>query len=135
MPFDVRARGVSATGVMAHEPIEIVIRAGYPWKSPTVYFRQDFPRDFPHLQPSLPEALPRPCLVEGSQDEYFAHFGLIEAGIMGLLDQLSTWLAKAGALPLINPSGPRALKRTTQSRTICRVTLPSRAASEREPPS
>lgn len=103
MPFDVRARGLSATGVKAHEPIEIVIRAGYPWKSPTIYFRQDFPRDFPHLQPSLPEALPRPCLVDGSQDEYFAHFGLIEAGILGLLDQLSTWLAKAAVDDLIDP--------------------------------
>nr|WP_270938952.1 SUMF1/EgtB/PvdO family nonheme iron enzyme [Roseomonas sp. MO-31] len=34
-----------------------------------------------------------------------------------------------------SPSGPLALKRTTQSRTTCRVTLPSRAASERVPPS
>ncbi len=31
----------------------------------------------------------------------------------------------AGALPLIRPSGPRALNRTTQSRTIWTVTLPS----------
>ena len=38
-------------------------------------------------------------------------------------------------MPLISASGPRALKRITQLRTICRVTLPRRAASERELPS
>jgi hypothetical protein len=39
------------------------------------------------------------------------------------------------ALPSINPSGPRALNRKTQSRTVCRPTLPIRAASVRRPPS
>jgi hypothetical protein len=40
-----------------------------------------------------------------------------------------------GALPLTSPSGPRLLKRTTQSQMICTVTLPILAASVREPPS
>ena len=40
-----------------------------------------------------------------------------------------------GALRSSNPAGPSALKRTTQSRTIYKVTLPNRAASERVPPS
>ena len=40
-----------------------------------------------------------------------------------------------GSLAIDQPWGPRSLKRMTQSRTICRVTLPRRAASEREPPS
>ena len=40
-----------------------------------------------------------------------------------------------GALMLTSPAGPRSLNRTTQSRTICKVTLPILAASVREPPS
>ena len=40
-----------------------------------------------------------------------------------------------GARPVTSPCGPRALKRTTQSRTICKVTQPIRAASLREAPS
>ena len=39
------------------------------------------------------------------------------------------------ALRSIKPSGPAALNRTTQSRTICSPTPPIRAASLREPPS
>lgn len=40
-----------------------------------------------------------------------------------------------GALPSSRPSGPRALNRTTQSRTICKPTPPIRAAAVRLPPS
>jgi hypothetical protein len=40
-----------------------------------------------------------------------------------------------GAVPFKRPSGPSALKRSTQSRTICNPTPPIRAASEREPQS
>jgi hypothetical protein len=42
---------------------------------------------------------------------------------------------RPGALPSISPSGPRALNRITQSRTICRVTPPIFAASVRDAPS
>jgi hypothetical protein len=40
-----------------------------------------------------------------------------------------------GALRSISPSGPSALNRSTQSRTICGVTPPIRAASVRVAPS
>ena len=43
--------------------------------------------------------------------------------------------ALPGALRSISPSGPSALKRSTQSRTICSPTPPTRAASVRVPPS
>lgn len=43
--------------------------------------------------------------------------------------------ARAGVLPSSGPSGPRALNRTTQSRTICKPTPPIRAAVVRLPPS
>src|SRR5580692_7473657 len=46
----------------------------------------------------------------------------------------SRMLGAPGALPFKRPSGPLALKRTTQSRTICTPTPPVRAASERDPP-
>lgn len=103
MPFDVKARGFSTTGVRALEEVEIVVGTGYPWRSPTIYLRQDFPRDLPHLQPSSTDALPRPCLVDGSQDEFFSHFALIESGVIGLLEQLASWLANAAVDSLINP--------------------------------
>src|SRR5215212_7067464 len=38
---------------------------------------------------------------------------------------------RPGALPLISPAGPCAVKRTTQSRTLCRVTQPTRALDDR----
>jgi hypothetical protein len=50
------------------------------------------------------------------------------------VDGYIAWLTP-GALPVKRPSGPLALKRTTQSRTICTPTPPIRAASGREPPS
>lgn len=40
----------------------------------------------------------------------------------------------SGAFPLIRLWGSRSLKRVTQSRTIWSVTLPRRAASERQSP-
>jgi hypothetical protein len=40
-------------------------------------------------------------------------------------------LGSPGALPVKRPSGPLALKRTTQSRTICTPTPPIRAARAR----
>lgn len=51
-------------------------------------------------------------------------------------EQYELNLARAPeALRSISPSDPSALKRTTQSRTICSPTPPARAASLREPPS
>jgi hypothetical protein len=40
-----------------------------------------------------------------------------------------------GGLRSTRPSGPTTLNRTTQSRTICGVTVPIRAASVRDAPS
>ena len=60
---------------------------------------------------------------------------LVDNTLQGLtLGLLRSGLAP-GALPVTRPAGPLVLKRSTQSRTICSVTQPIRAASVREAPS
>ena len=95
MPLHMNVDGVSATGVRTTEPVIVKLAKNHPWSSPTFYLRDDFPRHFPHLQPGAKTALPRPCLVDGSQDEFYLQFGLVEAGIFNLVDQLAIWLRKA----------------------------------------
>lgn len=103
MPLDMKADGISASGVQVHEPVEVHLGSDYPWTSPEFFLRADFPRHFPHLQPDPVISLPRPCLVEGSQDEYFNQFGLEDSGVFHLLEQLAIWLRKAAVSGLIDP--------------------------------
>lgn len=101
MPLDMKADGISLSGVRTCEPVVLKLPATYPWQSPRFYLREDFPRNFPHLMPFA--AMPRPCLVDGNQDEYFLQFGLVEYGIFHLVEQLAIWLRKAAISDLINP--------------------------------
>lgn len=101
MPLDMKADGISSSGVRTCEPVVLKLPAAYPWQSPSFYLREDFPRNFPHLMPFA--ATPRPCLVEGDQDEYFLQFGLVEYGIFHLVEQLAIWLRKAAISGLIDP--------------------------------
>ena len=86
-----------------------------------------------------PELLPDPL---AEIDETPAH-DPVDGGCRPGLDQLGQRLAvlgrqsrgRAGALRSIRPAGPWALNFTTQSRTICTVTPPIRAASLRDAPS
>lgn len=100
MPLDMKADGVSSSGVRVCEPVVLELPAYYPWQSPLFYLREDFPRNFPHLMPFA--ATPRPCLVDGNQDEYFFQFGLVEYGIFHLVEQLAIWLRKAAISDLID---------------------------------
>lgn len=102
MPLDMKADGISRSGVRTREPVIIKLPAAFPWQSPLFYLREDFPRNFPHLMPFA--ATPRPCLVEGDQDEYFLQFGLVEYGIFHLVEQLAIWLRKAAVSGLIDPA-------------------------------
>lgn len=102
MPLDMKADGISRSGVRTCEPVTLKLLPGFPWQSPRFYLREDFPRNFPHLMPFA--AIPRPCLVEGDQDEYFLQFGLVEYGIFQLVEQLAIWLRKAAISGLIDPA-------------------------------
>ena len=85
------------------------------------------------------EALPDPL---HEVDEAPAHHA-VEIGLRTRLDRRGERRAMlrlqerrlARRLAVDQPGGPSALNRSTQSRTICRVTPPTRAASVREPPS
>ncbi|WP_421875987.1 Mov34/MPN/PAD-1 family protein [Pacificispira sp.] len=101
MPLDAKADGVSSSGVRTCEPVVLKLPANWPWQSPRFYLREDFPRNFPHLMPfSTP---PRPCLIDGDQDEFFLQFGLVDYGVFHLVDQLAVWLRKAAINGLIDP--------------------------------
>lgn len=100
MPLDMKADGISQSGVRTCEPVILKLPATFPWRSPRFYLREDFPRDFPHLMPFA--ETPQPCLVEGDQDEYFLQFGLVEYGIFHLVEQLAIWLRKAAISGLID---------------------------------
>lgn len=101
MPLDMKADGISPSGVRICEPVVLKLPASWPWQSPRFYLREDFPRHFPHLMPfSTP---PRPCLIDGDQDEFFLQFGLVDYGVFHLVDQLAGWLRKAAIDGLIDP--------------------------------
>ena len=101
MPLHMMADGISESGVRSLEPVVLELPERYPWQSPSFYLREDFPRNFPHLMPFA--AAPRPCLVDGDQDEFFLQFGLVEYGVFHLVDQLAVWLRKAAISNLIDP--------------------------------
>lgn len=103
LPLHMKVDGHSPNGVRTEEPVQVKIRSRYPWVSPTIYLRSDFPRDLPHLQPGPATELPRPCLVDGNQSEFFIQFGLAEFGTFHLVDQLVRWLSKAAEGTLIDP--------------------------------
>jgi hypothetical protein len=94
--------GTSPNGVRAVETVLVDLRPDYPWSSPRFYLRQDFPRDLPHLQPGSADKLPRPCLIDGNQREYFFQFGLVELGVFNLIHQLVSWLGRAAEGTLIH---------------------------------
>lgn len=102
MPLAFKVDGASPNGVRTHETATVRLRPNYPWSSPLFYLRKDFPRDLPHLQPGPLTALPRPCLVDGNQREYFFQFGLVELGVFKLLHQLVMWLQRAAEGTLIH---------------------------------
>lgn len=93
MPLHMKADGISTSGVRTCEPIFLELPSAYPWQSPRFSLREDFPRNFPHLMPFT--ATPRPCLVDGDQDEFFLQFGLVEYGVFQLIEQMAVWLRKA----------------------------------------
>jgi hypothetical protein len=103
MPLAMKADGESPEGVRTTEPVEVWIGPNYPWTAPSFYLRKDFPQNLPHLQPGSAALEPRPCLVDGSHQEFFVQYGLAESGIFHLIEQLALWLRRAAIGALINP--------------------------------
>lgn len=102
MPLAFANDGQSPNGVRVKERAEIVLGPRYPSRSPGFCLREDFPRDLPHLLSAGGKRPPQPCLVDGSVDEFFNSFGLVEVGIMQLLTQLGTWLERAAINTLMD---------------------------------
>jgi len=103
MPFHMRVEGVSESGVRRTETVAAHLGPRYPWSPPTFFLREDFPRNLPHLQPGPLTELPRPCLIDGNEREYFIQFSLVELGVFNLVHQLVLWLRHAAEGALIDP--------------------------------
>lgn len=98
LPARWRIRGHSDNGVLALEPVSFVFGRDFPLVAPIIHLRDDFDRSHPHLQPWGPSVPPEPCLVLGSATELMRW-----RGIIGLVEQLVDWLAKAAMVELIDP--------------------------------
>ncbi len=121
MPIACKADKISVTGVRTVEPVMFHLPDDYPWKSPHVTLRDDFPRHFPHLLPGPDTSLPRPCLIDGDPDEFFLQYGLVEYGVYNLIEQLAVWLRKAAIDHLNDPAHgwEPMLRRDLRSMLIC----------------
>jgi hypothetical protein len=102
MPLHYKVEGQSPNGVRTLETALVRLWPNYPWSSPIFCLREDFPRELPHLQPGPLTELPRPCLIDGNQREYFFQFGLVELGVFHLVHQLVIWLQRAAEGTLIH---------------------------------
>jgi hypothetical protein len=97
LPSEWRSADQSPSGVKRIEPISFRFGPRYPVYPPQIRLRADFDRSHPHIQPGSAEALPEPCLVAGSPREL-----LRSRGILGLVEQLASWLDKAAMVELID---------------------------------
>jgi hypothetical protein len=98
LPSDWRSAGESPSGVMHVEPVSFRFGQEYPVFPPQIRLRMDFNRSHPHIQPGSAIDPPEPCLVAGSPREL-----LRSRGILGLVEQVASWLDKAAMLELIEP--------------------------------
>jgi hypothetical protein len=102
MPLEFKVDRASPNGVYVLETVTVRLWPSYPWSPPSFYLRVDFPRNLPHIQPGPLSELPRPCLIDGNQREYFFQFGLVELGLFNLVHQLVLWLQRAAEGTLIH---------------------------------
>ena len=102
MPNAASVDGISETGVLTTERVQVILHSQYPRRCPSFRLRPDFPPAMPHLAPGDAKSLPVPCLVDGSPDEFFAQHDLVDAGIMAIVDQMCIWLARAAIGRLAN---------------------------------
>jgi hypothetical protein len=98
LPSEWRSAGESPSGVKCVEPISFRFGPQYPVFPPQIRLRADFNRSHPHIQPGSADDPPEPCLVAGSLREFVR-----SRGILGLVEQVASWLDKAAMLELIDP--------------------------------
>lgn len=103
------SKGVSFTGVRAQEEVTFIFDEDYPCSTVSLRLRRDFPRGFPHINPSEKDVIP--CVFEGKVSELLQQ----PKGILGLVDQIVSWLNKAAVGGLMNPDQGWEYMRTDRS--------------------
>lgn len=103
------SKGVSFTGVRSQEEVTFIFDEDYPCSAVSLRLRRDFPRDFPHINPSEKDVIP--CVFEGKVSELLQQ----PKGLLGLVDQIVSWLNKAAVGGLMNPDQGWEYMRTDRS--------------------
>jgi proteasome lid subunit RPN8/RPN11 len=100
LPSRSRNKGISDTGVKNVENVMMGFDPRlYPFKTPQIFLRSDFPRSFPHINPGDDKGYVKPCIFDGNINDLI----FSEDGIFTLINQLCSWLRKAAGNTLINP--------------------------------
>lgn len=99
LPSRAKAKGESASGVRAIEPIRFEFAATPPMLAPVIGLRKDFPLTLPHINPHSPGSWVRPCIFAGSLTEL-----MYREGLAAVVDQLLRWLQRAASGALIDPN-------------------------------
>ena len=98
LPNAWRPRGKSPSGVRLKEEVRFNFPNDFPSSPPHVSLRRDFNRNLPHMLPYLLSGRPVPCIYDGDIAEF-----LHQAGLVGILNQVSVWLDRAATLTLMDP--------------------------------
>lgn len=86
-------------GVKGVEMVTIAFPRDYPFRSPELYLRTDFPRELPHINPYLGiGGLVSPCIVDGKVSDLIVQ----PDGILRVIDQWVEWLRHAAFGELID---------------------------------
>ncbi len=98
LPNAWRPCGESPSGVKLKEEVRFDFPNEYPFSPPRVSLRRDFNSNLPHMLPYFLSGRLVPCIYDGDITEF-----LHQAGLVGILDQVSVWLDRAATLTLMDP--------------------------------
>lgn len=98
LPSSFKKISQTKKGVKNIERVVFEFPKEFPFKSPTVYLRDNFNKNFAHINPTIEKV--NPCIFEGSLHE------LIQQPLWmdGILDQLVDWLETSASDSMINPN-------------------------------
>ena len=97
LPNAWRPSGESPSGVRLKEEVRFDFPNDFPFSPPRISLRREFNRNLPHMQPYLLSGRPVPCIYDGDIAEF-----LHQAGLVGILNQVSVWLDRAATLTLMD---------------------------------